>query len=340
MVAEPAARAAPAVAARTRTGRFNCADVIRALIVTNMWPTEARPALGAFVADQVAALRSGGEAEIEVFAFGGGAGDPRAYVSAARRARRRFHDRRFDVVHAHFGLSAWPALAATASVRAVTLHGTDLVHPRSRALTLAALPLQDIVATVSDGLAARVPAAITRRQPVAVLPTGVDLNRFAPISRERARSMLGLRENGRYLLLPADPARPEKRADRARALAQAAGAELITLGATPPAEMPAYVNAADAVLVTSERESFGLAALEALACEVPVLSTPVGAAPQLLRDLPGTLCAEFDLERWRAALTWAPERLHGGRARAEPYGSAACATRVIAAWRGALDRTR
>lgn len=314
--------------------------MIRALIVTNMWPTEARPALGSFVLDQVTALRASGEADVEVFAFGGGAGDPRAYLGAASHARRRFRGRGFDIVHAHFGLSAWPALAVGAAARAVTLHGTDLVHPRSRALTVAALPLQDIVATVSAGLAARVPRAAARGRTVAVLPTGVDLARFAPSPRERARRTLGLRVDGRYLLFPADPGRPEKRADRARALAQASGAELITLGATPPAEVPAYVNAADAVLVTSERESFGLAALEALACEVPVLSTPVGVAPELLGELPGTLCAPFDLERWRVALDRVPERLQGGRARAEPHGTEACATRVIAAWRAALDRSR
>jgi teichuronic acid biosynthesis glycosyltransferase TuaC len=314
--------------------------VIRALIVTNMWPSETRPALGSFVADQVAALRAGGEVEVEVFAFGGVGGDPRAYLRAALEARRRFHAARVDVVHAHFGLSAWPALAVPAAVRAVTLHGTDLVHPRSRALTLAALPTQDLVATVSPALAERVPRATTRGREVAVLPTGVDLARFAPSPRERARTALGLRPDGRYLLLPTDPARPEKRADRARALARATGAELITLGATPPADMAVHINAADAVLVTSERESFGLATLEALACEVPVLSTPVGAAPDLLRDLPGTLCAPFELERWRATLDRLPDHLQGGRARAEPYGTAACAARVTGAWRAALDRRR
>jgi glycosyltransferase involved in cell wall biosynthesis len=314
--------------------------VIRALIVTNMWPSEARPALGSFVADQVAALRASGGVELEVFAFGGGAGDPRAYVAAARTARRRFRGQRFDVVHAHFGLSAWPALAVPAAVRAVTLHGTDLVHPRSRALTLAALPSQDLVATVSPGLAERLPSAVRRGRAVAVLPTGVDLDRFAPTPREAARTALGLRPDGRYLLLPTDPARPEKRADRARALAQASGAELITLGATAPAEMAVHINAADAVLLTSDRESFGLATLEALACEVPVLSTPVGAAPELLRDLAGTLCAPFELDRWSAALESLPDRLSGGRARAEPYGTVPCAARVTAAWRASLDRRR
>jgi teichuronic acid biosynthesis glycosyltransferase TuaC len=333
MVAERAAP--PALGA---AGRFNGLTVIRALIVTNMWPSETRPALGAFVADQVSALASNGAAEVEVLSFGGGAGDPRAYLAAARAARRRFRGRGFDVVHAHFGLSAWPALAVRARIRAVTLHGTDLSHPRSRALTLGALPSQDLVATVSEPLAARLPRWAARGRPVAVLPTGVDLERFRPGSREQARRALGLRADGRYLLFPADPARPEKRADRARALAGAAGAELVTLGATPPAEVALWINAADAVLVTSERESFGLAALEALACEVPVLSTPVGVAPELLRDLPGTLCAPFQLAHWQAALEAAPGRLDTGRARAEPYGTAACAARVIDAWRAALDR--
>ena len=44
---------------------------------------------------------------------------------------------------------------------------------------------------------------------------------------------------------------------------------------------------ADAVLVTSEREGFGLAALEALACDVPVLATPVGVAPEALAGVAG-----------------------------------------------------
>ena len=143
------------------------------------------------------------------------------------------------------------------------------------------------------------------------------------------------------MLFTADPARPEKRLiDRARA---ARGrAELLTLGDIDPDEVPIWVNAADAVLVTSERESFGLAALEALACDVPVLSTPVGVAPEALQGVAGALCAPFDEHVWRAALAdvlAAPDpRLADGRTHAEPYSSDACARAVIAAWSELLDR--
>jgi glycosyltransferase involved in cell wall biosynthesis len=307
---------------------------MRALIVTNMYPTPARPALGSFVRDQVAALQRIDGVDVEVFAFA--PGRLRAYARAVRELRRRdpSDGDRYDVVHAHFGLTAWPAFAAHGGAHAVTLHGTDLVHPRSRAITTAALPFLDLVATVSESLAAEVPRWAVRRGQPAVLPCGVDMRRFKPIPRIEARRELGLQPTGQYLLFPADPRRPEKRYDRARA---AAGqAELLTLGNVDPAEVPFYVNAANAVLVPSGRESFGLAVLEALACDVPVLATPVGIAPEALRDLDGTLCATFDEERWRAAL--APHLASedpriDGRARAEDYSSDRMAAEVLASWR-------
>jgi glycosyltransferase involved in cell wall biosynthesis len=76
----------------------------------------------------------------------------------------------------------------------------------------------------------------------------------------------------------------------------------LTLGGVDPLRVPLWVNAANAVLVPSDREGFGLAALEALACDVPVLATPVGVHAEALAGVQGALCAPFDLERWRAAL--------------------------------------
>jgi glycosyltransferase involved in cell wall biosynthesis len=300
-----------------------------------MYPTPARPALGSFVRDQVEALRQLDGVELELFAFA--PHGPASWARAAGRLRRRYSGTSFDVVHAHFGLSAWPAFGVAARKRAVTLHGTDLAHPRSRAITLAALPWLDLVAAVSEPLANTIPGwAIRGRR--AVLPCGVDLNRFRPINREHARAALGLDPSTPYLLFPADPARPEKRHDRA--LAVAGETRLLSLGAVAPHRVPLWMNAANAVLVPSDREGFGLAVLEALACDVPVLATPVGIAPTVLEGLPGTYCGSFDAERWRAVLAphlTQPDPRVPGRARAEAFSSQRMAADVAAAWESLLE---
>jgi teichuronic acid biosynthesis glycosyltransferase TuaC len=310
---------------------------MRALIVTNMYPTPAQPALGSFVRDQVDALRRIDGVDIEVFSFA--PGGVNAYVRAASELRsRRNRRQRFDVVHAHYGLTAWPAFVASGNVHAVTLHGTDLAHPRARPVTLAALPFLDLVATVSEALATEIPRWAVRGRR-AVLPAGVDLGRFRPIPRAGARAALGLDPHGPYVLFPADPSRPEKRYDRA--LAVAGNTRLLTLGQVDPAQVPQYVNAANAVLVPSEREGFGLAVLEALACDVPVLATPVGVHATALDGIEGTYCAAFDEAAWRDAL--APHLANEdprvpGRARAGEFSTDRMAAEVVAAWRGVLER--
>src|SRR3954451_19002456 len=301
---------------------------MRALIVTSMWPSASAPARGSFVRDQVAALEKTPGVDVEVFAF-----PPRGYARAARDLRRRFRKERFDVVHAHFGLTAWPALAVRHATRVVTLHGTDVRHPRSRRITPAALGRYDLVAAVSAELARDVPKADRHR--IAVLPCGVDLDRFVAMPRAEARERLGLDPNGRYLLFPADPARPAKRPDRARDVAEATEAQLLSLGRVHPFEVPYWVNAANAVLVPSDHEVFGLAALEALACDVPVLATPVGNHPTALEEIEGTLCAPYDRDVWSAALQphldAADPRVEG-RARAELWSARRMARRVLEAW--------
>ena len=301
---------------------------MRALIVTNMWPSASAPALGSFVRDQVDALRELDDVEVEVFAF-----SPGGYAGAARELRRRRRrGERFDLVHAHFGLTAWPALAWRGVPHVVTLHGTDLRHPRSKRITRAALPFVDLVAAVSPELAREVPGAGRRRR-VAVLPCGVDLDRFARIDRAEARARLDLPPDEPCLLFPADPARPSKRFDRAREAA--AGATLLTLGRVHPFEVPIYVNAANAVLVPSDHEGFGLAVLEALACDVPVLATPTGVHQAALDGVPATLCAPFDREIWQAALRphmEANDPRVAGRERAELWSARRMARRVLDAW--------
>ena len=307
---------------------------VRVLVVTNFEPDEAAPQRGRWVRDQVDEMRRRG-IEIDLFSFPPGRGE---YIPATRRLRELLRRERFDLVHAHYGLPGWCAKLAGAKPLVVTFHGTDVRHHVVGALSRRLAWRVDLVAAVSKALFApendrpglpAVPGS-------AILPCGPALERFEAIPRGDARRALGLDPEGRYLLFPANPDRPEKRHDRAAELAAACGADLLTGGSIEPERMPLWLNAANAVLVTSDYEGFGMAAVEALACGVPVLSTPVGVAPYVLGGIEGCLCAPFDVEVWGAL---AGRHLHAadprveGAARAASLSASRMAERVIEAYR-------
>jgi glycosyltransferase involved in cell wall biosynthesis len=310
---------------------------VRVLVVTNFMPDAAAPQRGRWVRDQVDEMRQRG-VEVDLFEFARGRNE---YLPAARRLRSLLRRERFDLVHAHYGLAGWVAKLAGARPLVVTFHGTDVRHHLVGHLSRRLAWRADLVAGVSralfededgrPGLPA-VPGS-------AVLPCGPDLGRFVPQPRAQARQALGLDPDGRFLFFPANPARPEKRHDRAAELAAACEADLLTGGSIDPDEMPLWINAANAVLVTSDYEGFGMAAIEALACEVPVLSTPVGIAPYALGDIDGCLSADFDVAVWEAVarrhLEAADPRVNGA-ARAATLSAAAMAERVIEAYRAVL----
>ena len=270
---------------------------MRALIVTNMYPTPRQPALGSFVRDQVDALRR-----------------IRTSRSSCSRSRRRCkslcprgartpaprRSKEFDVVHAHYGLTAWPALAANGHRHAITLHGTDLRIPARGRSRSRRCPCS----TRRGGVgAARAPHP-------ALGGPGQDRDaavrrRHGPLSPDRAGGGEGgarAPAAGPYLLFPADPPGPR---NATTAPAVAADVPLLALGDVEPSQVPLWVNAANAVLIPSEREGFGLAVLEAMACNVPVLSTPVGILPSPPRRCRRTL-RSVRLGEWRTR--WRPSR--------------------------------
>ena len=135
-----------------------------------------------------------------------------------------------DIVHAHYGLSGIAALGAARWRRplVLTVHGRDCHHPLVRPITALVARRCAAVVAVSRELAGICPFPTAD-----VIPAGVDLLRFQPIDRAEARRQLGLPADERFLLFPADPQRPEKRYDRAAALASALGRDAALLRHTP-----------------------------------------------------------------------------------------------------------
>lgn len=311
-------------------------------MVMNFGPDAATPQRGRWVVDQVEALKAAGT-EVELFTFQPGKDQ---YLPATRRIRRLLKAESFDLVHAHYGLAGWCARLAGADPLIVTFHGTDVRHPvvgpSSRLLSRRLALSAGASAALFRQEAGR-PGLPLLPGRTAVLPCGADLSRFGPKPRAEARAALGLDPKRRYLFFPADPDRAEKRFDRAAEVARRAGVELLTGGGIEPDQMRDWINAADAVLVTSEYEGFGLICLESLACDVPLLTTPVGIAPDVAASLPNCLCAEYDAQLWSdfaSGLLTDPDPRTPGRAAAEALSARRMADRVRIAYDEILDTGR
>ena len=113
-------------------------------------------------------------------------------------------------------------------------------------------------------------------------------------------------------------ASPDDRAALARAAGRAGvGESLLYAPQFPPARLAALVAGARAALLPVVSEAAGLAAIEAIACGVPVVASAIGPLPEIVGPA-GILVEPRDPARLATALSaaWADERVHGRLARA------------------------
>ena len=188
--------------AKTCARRSACAARVRVLVVTNMYPTPERPALGPFVRDQVEALRRRDDLEVELFAFGPG---PRALVARGARAAAALS--RAALRHRPRPLRADRVAGAARAARA---GGRDAARQRPARPPLVLRDARGAAVHRAGrrGLA-RVQREPARRGDVRggsrSCRSGSTCERFRPIPRAEARARLGLDPDGPYLLFPHDP---------------------------------------------------------------------------------------------------------------------------------------
>jgi N-acetyl-alpha-D-glucosaminyl L-malate synthase BshA len=77
---------------------------------------------------------------------------------------------------------------------------------------------------------------------------------------------------------------PERRDAEALAARLGVADSVLFVGKQPQSKIRDYLSVADLLLLPSQSESFGLSALEAMACEVPVVATRVGGIPEVVEE--------------------------------------------------------
>ena len=143
--------------------------------------------------------------------------------------------------------------------------------------------------------------------PVHVIPSGIDFTFFRRTDKKVARERLGLPLDEKLVLFVGRPTQARKRCYLAQEaieiLNESMPAKLIVAWRIPHADIPSYMSACDALVFTSMQEGSPNVVKEALACDLPVVSVPVGDVGERLEGIEGCeLCADDRAETIAAAL--------------------------------------
>lgn len=316
---------------------------LRVLALTNMYPTPAEPYFGCFVRDQVDDLRRAG-VNVTVLAFDGRA-DRRRYAAAARQLRHALRRDRYDLVHAHYGLSGAVAAMQLGTPVVTTFHGSDVWVPWQRRVSW-------VVGRRTQPIAvAPVVAAGLGIPHAPVIPCAVDLDRFAPCNRAVARRALGWPRTACCVLWPAargDRTKVKNKGlelfdatvDRIRA--QVPKVFAASLEGLTRDQVALAMNVADVGVMTSLREGAPVVVKELLACQTPVVSVEVGDVPDVVGGLPGCAIVPRDPDALAEAVLAARRagRDSALRARMQTYAREPTAQQVLAVYRRLLDGRR
>ncbi len=271
-------------------------------------PTEAKPHLQPFILSQINSLIKLG-INVEILDLKGHESTFN-YFNSGKLIRKLGREKEIQLIHAHYVYCGVSALLARTNLPIVlSLMGSDLLgSPDSKGnLTLRGKFDRSLTKFISRQVdmiivkSKRMKEQLSINKPIEVIPNGVNFNIFKPEGKTESREKLGINKSSFLILFLGNPDLYRKNFQLAKNATELFGKipgvnniELLAPFGTTHTDVVTYMNACDVLLLTSFWEGSPNVIKEALACNLPFISTDVGDASEIISDVNNSFIVPYD----------------------------------------------
>lgn len=232
----------------------------------------------------------------------------RSYLKAIKPLRKQIKEGHYDVIHAHYSWTAYLASIASSGLQVpmvVSLMGNDILdywwYPGLARLVAKLKPWKEVIVKSQEmKLRVGISCAI-------VVPNGVNIERFDEKPKVECQEQLGWDTKKKHVLFPARKEDSRKNWPLAegavKMLPENIEIELHQMNGVPNDKTPIMYNAADVVVLPSFYEGSANALKEAMACNVPLVTTDMGDCRERIEGVEGCYVAKtYEVEEFAELL--------------------------------------
>jgi len=266
---------------------------IKTLYVTNMYPTPEHPVDGIFIEEQIQDLSKTISLKKEIFLIDSVYKGKKEYVKSLFTIPKIIQSKAFDVIHVHYGISGLFLLFFKPKAKVfLTLHGSDIQKRKGNGwqvwLTRKILSKADQVFVQNRTMEDLV---IPYNPNVSIVTCGVDADFFRP--ELPCDTFTG----SKLILFPSSPKREVKNYSLFTKVINRINEKVsfpvafACIDQLSRSEVRSLLNKADCLLLTSKTEGSPQVVKEALSCNLPVVSVPVGDVDEIMDSVPNCFVA-------------------------------------------------
>jgi teichuronic acid biosynthesis glycosyltransferase TuaC len=271
---------------------------MKVLHITNNYPTKNHKIFGIFVKEQVDALQELGVNNRVIF-FNTREKGKIEYLKGMFKVFFHLFSNKYDVIHCHHAYSALITIFAFSSIfskKVVSYQGSPDIEGK--------FFLFKIINYFFDDIIFKAEFSKYCSNKTHYLPNGVNVNFFRPMIKEEAKNITNLNYDIDYLLfMDSYQGRPYKRYDRFKKVIELLNTEYgynnikeLILTNTKRDLIPYFINSSSVHVLTSDTEGSPNSVKECMACNIPIVSTPVGNVRKMLVNVNNSYVSDsFDV---------------------------------------------